>query len=48
MRLGLYEKTSEETAYFLGYVSPTSPRIALYGKVLLTGTLWQFLYIKAE
>ena len=38
MRPELYEKTPSEAAYFLGGVSPTSPKIGFYGKVFLTGT----------
>ena len=38
MRLGCYEKASWGTADFLRDVSLTSPKMGLYGKVLLTGT----------
>src|SRR2546429_1901986 len=48
MRLGRYEKASWGTAYFLRDVSLTSPKMGFYGKVSLTGTPWQLLYIRAN
>ena len=45
MRRGLSKKTSEDTAYFVGYVSRTSPTIALVGHVCFVAQylLWPLM-----